>query len=1830
MASVAELSGYALELLRVGGGFALYRGRQPGSEASILVSAPARDPQTPADQRRLEHEYALAGDLDPAWAARPLSIERRDGRTMLVLEDAGGDLLEGMLGRPIELPRFLQIAIGLAVALREVHRRGLVHKDIRPANVFVDAALRVRLTGFGIASRVPRERQPPAPPETIEGTFAYMAPEQTGRMNRSIDGRSDLYSLGVTLYEMITGKLPFSASDPMEWIHCHIARQPTPPSARTQGIPGPVEAIISRLLAKSAEDRYQTAAGLEADLRRCLAEWEAHGRVEPFPLGMRDVSDRLLLPERLYGREREIETMLAAFDRVVADGATELVLVSGYSGIGKSSVVHELHKALVPPRGLFASGKFDQYKRDVPYATWAQSFQSLVRHILGKGEVELGEWRDALREALGANGGLIVNLVPELELVIGKQPPVADLPPQDAKNRFQLVFRRFLGVFARKEHPLALFLDDLQWLDTATLELLEQLAAQSEGRCLLLIGAYRDNEVGPAHPLLRTLGAIRDAGARVHEIVLSPLRIDDVGQLVADGLHCEPERARPLAQLVLEKTGGNPFFAIQFVTALTEQGLIAFDPVAPAWRWDMDRIRAKGYTDNIVDLMVEKLKRLSAPTQEALKLLACLGAVAEVATLAVARGDTEETIHVALWEAVHAGVVFPEEGAYKFLHDRIQQAAYSLIPEQRRAAAHLRIGRALLAGMTADQFAEHLFDVANQLNRGVALLADRDEKVEAATIDLRAGRKAKASAAYVSANVYLAAAMALLDETYWATHYELMFSLGLERAECEFLTAKLDAAEQLVGELLPRAASKLDQAAVYQLKILVHTVKSENPLAVAAGLACLRLFGADIPANPTWEQVEAEYELLWQNLDGRSIESLIELPLMTDPEQQAATRLISTLSTSAYFTDFHLFCLLVCRIANISMQHGVSGASAHGCAYVGFVLGPFFHRYGEDYRFAELACKLVEKHGFAAYQAKVYHITGTVAFWTRSISTGIGFKQAAVRAAVETGDLTFACIATFQSITGLLLRGDPLDAVWSEAERAMDFVRRAKYRVVADSISTQQHCIAKLQGRTASFSTFTGSLFDETAFEAQLEGRTPTIGCLYWIVKLRMCFLSGDYVEALAAADKAKPILWASTIWVQFLDYSYYSALTMAALYPSATADEQNRWRELLTEHREELREWAENFPPTFADKHALVSAEIARIEGRELDAERLYEQAIRLARDHDFAQNEALAYEMAAGFYMSRGFETFANAYRRNARSCYLRWGAHGKVRQLDRLYPHLAVAEGHTATIGSIQQLDVASIVKASQALSGEIELPKLIERLMTIALENAGADRGLLILPAGEDYLIQAQGQTTGDRVEVLMRQTPISRLTCPDSLLRYVIRTRESVIIGDASRPNPFSEDEYLRGRQPRSILCLPLIKQGRLTGLLYLENGLTSHAFTPDRIAVLELLAAQAAISLENTRLYSDLQEREAKVRRLVDSNIVGIYIWDFQGRIIDANDAFLEMVGYSREDLVSGRLHYPGLTPSEWDDVSERARTVVKTTGTAKVFEKEYLRKDGSRVPILLGGATFGEGREEGVAFVLDLTERKQAEENLLESERRYREAQAQLAHVNRVTTMGQLTASIAHEINQPLAGIASNGAAGLNWLNREKPDLDQARGAFSRIVKDSARTSGVIRGLRALVKKSDPQLARLDIDDVIREVLALTTGELRRHGVALQTDLAAGDRPVLGDRVQLQQVLLNLIMNGVDAMRVVTERTRELMVSSTLADAGSVLVSVEDTGTGLDPAVQQRIFEPFFTTKSEGLGMGLSICRSIVERHRGRLWASPRVPHGAAIRFTVPAELTQ
>ncbi|HEY1755265.1 MAG TPA: sigma 54-interacting transcriptional regulator [Bryobacteraceae bacterium] len=1530
-------SQYVLESVRKDEEFVLYRGEWSNQAGSpfVLLLAPSSTRPALETLKKLEREYSLRDELDSTFAVRPLALTQQQGRMTLVLEDPGGETLDGILSGPLEISRFLSLAIGIAAALSKVHKRELIHKDVKPGNVLVDPATgQVRLMGFGMATRLPRERQAPAPPEFIAGTLPYMAPEQTGRMNRSVDSRSDLYALGATLYEMLTGTLPFSATDPMELVHSHIARQPVPPGDRLPGIPQPVSAIIMKLLAKTGEERYQTAAGAARDLRRCLDEWATQHRIDDFSLGEQDTPDRLLIPEKLYGRESEIGALLAAFDRVVAGGRPELVLVSGYSGIGKSSVVNELHKPLVPPRGLFASGKFDQYKRDVPYATLAQAFQMLVRQILVKSEAEVDPWRHALLEALGPNGQLMVNLIPEVEFVIGKQPPVVELPPQEARGRFQLVFRRFLGVFARPEHPLALFLDDLQWLDTATLELMERLITDPDVRHVLIIGAYRDNEVSSSHPLMRMLAAIRSDGARVQEIVLAPLGPDDIGRLVSDSLRCERRAAGLLAQLVHEKTGGNPFFTIQFLLALAEEGLLRFDRDAACWIWDVDQIRGKRYSANVVDLMLGKLRRLSDSSQTALPQLACLGNVAQIATLIVVCGQSEEEIHTALLEAVRAGLVLRLERSYAFLHDRIHEAAYALIPESARARAHLRIGWALLASLTEDGLTEHLFDVANQLNRGAALVIDRGEKTQVATINLHAGRKARASAAHESARTYFAAGMTLLDVQNWGNQYELTFGLWLGRAECEFLSGNLDIAEQLIAELLARAASKVDLATVYQLKVRMHTMKGDYSQAVDNALTCLRLFGIDLPAHPSRKEVQAEYETVRRNLEGRPVESLIDLPLMTDPELQAAMDLSSDLSSVAYFTDLHLICLLACRVVNISMQHGVSGGSAHAYGCLGFFLGRLFHRYGEGYRFAKVGCDLVEKHNFIGHQAKVYIFAAIAAWWTQPVASVIDFSRKAFRIAIETGNRIYACYAPYYSVAALLQRNDPLDAVWCESEMTLDFVRGAKFRDFADAIVTQQRFIATMLGRTMTFSTFSDAQFDEGVFESQLTGdRMPMMVCSYWLVKLKARFLAGDYAAALSAGQQAQPILSAVVGLLAWFDYFYYTALTVSALYETASADQQQAWRELLRVHREQLCEWAEIYPPTFADKHTLVLAEIARLERRDADALCLYEGAIHLARENGFLQNEGLAHELIAQYYLARDIETAGYFYLRNARNCYDRWGAFGKVKQLDECYPRLREERTTTAsaTTGQpVAQLDIEAVVKASQALSSEMVLPKLIEKLVRIAVENAGAERGLLILLRGGEPRIEAEATTGHGRIEVAIRQAAVTPSDLPQSALHYVIRTLEAVLLDNASTDNVYAKDEYVRRKHSKSLLCLPIVNQSKLAGVLFLENNLTPYAFTPDRVAVLELLASQAAISLENAGLYSELRRSEACLvegERICETGSFG---WNISSGEVYWSEGTYNLFGYDRTAKPKVEMAFQRVHPDDRDRLGQALEHAIK------------------------------------------------------------------------------------------------------------------------------------------------------------------------------------------------------------------------------------------------------------------------------------------------------------
>ena len=1260
--------------------------------------------------------------------------------------------------------------------------------------------------------------------------------------------------------------------------------------------------------------------------------------------------------------------------------------------------------------------------------------------------------------------------------------------------------------------------------------------------------------------------------------------------------------------------------------------------------------------------------RLSGPAQNVLKQLACLGNEADESALSKVAGQTAEVVADLLRESVDAGLIFRGDGAYSFLHDRIQQAAYLLIPQESRADVHLRIGRVLLASLAEDDLGEQLFGVASHFIRGPGQLADGDEAAQVATLQLRAGRKAKASAAYSAAATYLAAGSALLGQDGWDRQHELLFQLQLEHAECEFLRSNSDATEHLIDELIEHAASKPDLAAAYFLKVQLYVVKSEHSRAAACALTCLESFGITIPAHATREQVLAEFDDMWRAFGGRPIESLLDLPMMTDPDLLATMHLLANTIDASGFSELNLAFLLRCRMVTLSLRHGVSGASAVAYGFLADQLGALFGRYGDGYRLAKTGCDLAAKHGFADCEAKVHLAMGIVAPWTQPIGTALDFLRSACRITTEAGGVTRVCYS-YPLIVGIrLLRGDPLEAVWRESETGLDFARAAGFRDVADLIVSQQRFIANMQGRTATFSTFNDAQFDQDAFEASLGGRS--LPRRYWILKLKARFLSGDYAEALAASEMAKhenrsPGL---TTTAQRLDYYLYTALTIAALFDDTADHARREWRELLQEHRAQLHEWAEVNPSTFGDKYALVAAEIARIEGRDAEAMQFYEQAIQSAREHAFVQHEALAYEVAARFFAARGLETIAQAHLRAARRSYLRWGAEGKVRQLEQLHPRLHEAPmplSATVTSGeAITRLDAETVVRGSQALSSEIRLGELIQKLMQIALEHAGAERGLLILLRDGALKLEAEAVTGRETLEVSVREVDAKVSDLPLSILNYVVRTQDGVVLDDASMPNPYRDDVYLQRSGVRSVLCLPIGNRANLVGALYLENSLTPYAFTSERVSVLKMLASQAAISLENARLYSELQQEnsdrkraEEELRRseaylqeaqrlgrmgsfvlhpssgrmLASPELLRILGRDFDAEdttldllrelihpddrrlieeqrtqaiqtksawmfgyrivlpngsvifvesaadpVLDENGEVAEYIGtisdvtdhklieqklkmsetflseaqklshtgsyildgpfgksiwtdemfrvfeYDRAETPSVDKAIQRVHPGDGDRIRQVATEVpddgpVGDNGNGPPVEYRLLMPDG-RIKFVLSLRAPAGPEFSGVGTIIgatmDVTDRKRAEEALLR-------AQADLAHASRVNTMGELTAALAHEVNQPLTAAVANANATLRFLSADVPDLKEAREAVKAIVDAGGRTADIVSRTRELFKKRVPRPESLNVDDVVRGTLVLLEGEARRHSVSVRTALAAGSAAVMGDRRQ-------------------------------------------------------------------------------------------------------------
>jgi predicted ATPase/signal transduction histidine kinase len=1869
------------ETLHERDGTAVYRAISSLDRRAVILKVfdPRRSGPAALDRQRREYEVGRA--LDLATVARPLVLDTHQGMPALVLEDWGGQPLDRVAACPMQTGTFLEIAVRVAAAVDDVHRRGVIHRDLKPENILVHpTTLEVKLADFGLATRLPRELKSARPPDQIEGSLPFMSPEQTGRMNRGVDSRTDLYSLGVTFYRLLTGRLPFEARDPLEWVHCHIARAPPAPSDVVPGLPEAISGIVTKLLAKMAEDRYQTAPGLRHDLERCLAQWRAGGRIDPFPLGERDAPDRLQIPERLYGREAELGALQRAFEGVVETGTTALVLVSGYSGIGKSSLVHELEEPIVRRRGLFLAGKFDRHQRQIPYSTIVHAFRQLVLDVLAEGEERLADWRARLGAALGVNAQLVVDMIPPLGLVLGLQPPVAELPPSDAQHRFRAVLRDFIGAFAREERPLALFLDDLQWADPASLALVEDLVTHPDVRFLLVVGAYRDNEVTPAHPLNSMLETARRAGARLSHIAVGPLSTEDLERFVADALRSPGPKAASLAALVAQKTGANPFFAIQFLTELHEEHLVERDPGTGGWRWDLARLRTRTFTENVVDLMAARLGRLSPETQEALKMLACLGNSTELDIAEAVLGRSEAEIEAVLWEALREGLLLRVDHTYRFLHDRVREAAYLLVEEKTRPAVHLSIGRRLLAHLQRKALEDRVFEVVSQLNRGIELVTDPGERDTLRGLDLLAGQKARASGAYASARSHLQLATALLPPDPWTTAYHEAFAIQLALAECEYLVGDFRHADEVLDALLRSAASELDRATVHLARMRLYQGAGRFDDALRTGLGALQQFGVSFPetAAEIAAAFETELRQAHENLAGRRPADLVDAPEIAAPDVRMILRLLVEIWVPSYNARPEAHRLHVIRAVNLCLVHGVTPESSVVYAAFALQLVGTSGEIGLASELVDAALRLAERFDDLRARAAVVNIHSVIDAWRRPIGASLPFIDDGFRAQREIGDLSRAAVsALLCAWTVVVESGGRLDEVLKTSERYVTFAEESRNETMRDALRHIRQLVPVLKGKTREPASFDDDGFSEAACRAAFERARFGAGLtVHRVLKQIAAFLYGRYEQAYEAAVEERSAPAPVSAFLYDATHHFLRGLTAAALHPGATAAAQGDLARVVAEELEHHRLWAESCPGNFLHRYALLSAEAARVEGRELEAEARYEQAIKSAHDNGFVHHEALANELASRFHRARGLELVADAYLREARACYASWGADGKVRQLDEEHPQLCERKlvAPTMTFAArTEQLDLLSVAKGAQTISGEIFLDKVVRTLLQVVLEQGGARRCCLLLAHDGHPSIEAEAVVEDNGVKAtLLPSTPLGSASplVPASLVHYVQRTRERVILDASGGVGKFSVDGYLARRRPRSVLCLPIVRQRAAVGVLYLENDLVSGAFTPERLVALELLATQAAISVESaTLLAKELAAREAaeEARRraafLAEAGALlseSLDLNETLGRL--ARLCVQSLADWCVIDLLSGReirrvggahadpAKEPLLRelqrryPVRWD--SRHPAAAVLRTGEPSLFpersdegvrgateDDEHARLVGELgartvmvVPLVARGETLGvislasaaPGRLYGPTDLEMAQELARRAAIAVENARLYREAQ------DAIRLRDEFLSVASHELYTPITSLmlSLDTLHRARWTRRQLDDAAMNR-SLDVVLRQGRRLMRLVGDLLGVSRIETGRLAlrtgEVELGSLVREVVERFEPDLARAGCAITVRAST---PVHGrwDGSRLDQVVTNLVSN---AMKFGPGKPIEIALGT---ERGVARLVVVDRGIGIAAARLGRIFDRFERAAPVehygGLGLGLYISRRIVEAHGGslRVESTP----GAGSTFTV------
>ncbi len=1858
------LKGYKIaEKICVNGDYVLYRGIRLGDNFPVLIKTIGDEYPSLQHIARLKHEYEIGSQLELDGVAEIYDLIPYEKNMALILEDSGGiSLTELMDQKKIPLEDSLNIAIHLVDAIIGIHAKQIVHKDIAPVNIFVNPDTKqVHIIDLSMASYMFREPSGLINLYSLEGTLNYISPELTGRMNRSVDYRTDFYSLGATLYEMFVGIPPFQSDDPMEIIYSHIARIPEAPH-KLKKVPAAVSELIMKLLAKSPEDRYQSGIGLKADLEYCIRMLETGGRIRKFPLGREDLTDQFQIPEQLFGRKKELSILKSAYERTSL-GSRSMVMISGAPGMGKTALVREIQRITLPGKGYFCSGEYTEYKQSLPYSALIQAFQDLIQILLLESEEAISLWQERISGMIGTSINVISELVPQLDLIVGEQPPVDQLDPIEAQNRFNNVFTQFIKVFARKEHPLCLFIDGLHWIDAASLKLIEHLMTSTDIEYFLLVGTYRDNELSEDHPLIRTLAQIHESGFSIEAISLPPLSVSNVTDLIVKTLHCKKNMARQLAALIHGKTSGTPFFVNQFLHSLHRKGYLTFDFQRKQWVWDLKEIEKAEITDNVVQLLTRNIDDLSPDTKEILQLAACIGNPFDLNTLAAVRGKTEEVTAEELWEAVEKGMVLPlsqtqiDTGtayknsrtvSYRFFSDRLHETLYAQIPGKRESEIHLEIGRHILKNTSPETLDERRFDIVNHLNRGSRVMRERSELTTLARLNLEVGLKAKSATAYENALQYLTFGTDLLPEDSWETHRDLSMALYKERSECEYLCGNFAKAESLFDQIHAHSGSDLEKSEIYTVRMVLYANQGKYADAVKVGINALNLFGSRFPDTESgWETAaQEEMKTVGALMQETRIEDLAQARKMKNPENLMCMRLLGNLISPAYNVNPNLFVLTILRMVTLSLRFGLSAETAYTYSLYGILLNSVMGDYKNSGKFGDLALDLHNRTKNLKYRAKIYHVVGAwIIQWCRHIKKSLPLLEESFKSGFESGDFIYAGFSAWQLIIHTFVSGANISRVHELTDRFLTFARQIKDDSMTDLILLVRHMLLNLEGQTERKDTYSGEGFNDEAYLKRQQEIDYNVGVnCYHFLKLQSLYLYGFYEAAYQVALSEEKIVHTMPGFILLPDYYFYYALTVASLYPYGNKKEKEHYFEILSKNSDILKKWAESNPDNFQHRYLLVAAEIARIKGETLTAMDLYDQAMDSAAENEFMQIEALARERAAIFYLTLGRKRNARSYLRDARYGYLRWGAIGKVKDLEDKYPEfLAVSIRPDALVEETAKeyppsgdnyagyLDLGTVIKASQAMTSERELNSLLKRFLTLGMENAGAERGFLILRRDGQLMIEAQADIGPDQKTIIESISVEQANNLSSAIVHYVARTKENVVLNDAGHEGIFTQNDYIQRTRPKSILCIPIIHKGAVTGVLYLENNLATGAFTSDRVEVLQLLSSQAAIAIENVRFYNRIEESEKNYRSLFENAVEGIFRISQNGRILSSNPSMAQIMGYdSAEEMIAAISNIMEDCFDRPEDVETMNRMLIEK-GRIYAFETKLRRRNGITFWVTISARAEHDSEGNVLYYegsVVDISERKERERA-----EREREA-AEMAN----KTKSEFLASMSHEIRTPMNAIL--GMSDLLW---ESPLNPQQR-EYVRISRSAGQgLLDLINDILDLSKVEAGQLSLevtdLDLLDTVEKVCEVMAVRAHEKGIELACRITPeSPRYLIGDPTRLRQILMNLVGNAVkftEQGEIVLD-IRTGSPEETIEEKGEVelLFSVRDTGIGIADHLQEKIFERFIqadtstTRQYGGTGLGLAICTRLVNMMGGRIWVKSKPGQGSTFFFTARFQL--